>query len=156
MNSIYNLQLTIYKQKGFTLIELLVVVAIIGILSTLLTANFIGVRQRSRDSERKSNLRQIQSALELYRADTGNYPTAIPNCPSGSPKSLMSPDCVTSVYMQTVPKDPGGTSYTYSSNGTTYSIVACLENSNDSEKDSVNKNPPCDGVNGFSFTVTNP
>ena len=56
-------------KKGFTLVELLIVVAIIGILSTLLMANFIGVRQRARDAQRKADLRQIQSALELYRSD---------------------------------------------------------------------------------------
>lgn len=55
--------------KGFTLIELLVVLVIIASLATLLTANFVGVRQRGRDAQRKSDLRQIQSAFELYRAD---------------------------------------------------------------------------------------
>src|SRR5690348_7093470 len=63
-------------QKGFTLVELLIVIAIIGILSTLLMTNFIGVRQRARDAQRKADVRQIQSALELYRADNGSYPAA--------------------------------------------------------------------------------
>ncbi|HKC14733.1 MAG TPA: type II secretion system protein GspG [Patescibacteria group bacterium] len=142
-------------QRGFTLVELLIVVAIIGILSTLLTANFIGVRQRSKDAHRKSDLRQVQSALELYRSDQGSYPNAIPNC--GNPlSSLMSPDCSSATYLQKVPIDPNGSSYTYTSNGTTYSIVSCLENGNDSEKDSTNANPPCDGVSGFSYTLKNP
>ncbi|MDP2672104.1 MAG: type II secretion system protein, partial [Candidatus Daviesbacteria bacterium] len=51
--------------RGFTLIELLVAIAIIGILSSFLLSNFVGVRQRARDGVRKSDLRQIQSALEL-------------------------------------------------------------------------------------------
>lgn len=139
-------------QKGFTLVELLIVVAIIGILASLLTANFIGVRQRSRDAQRKSDLRQMQSGLELYRSDQGSYPTIIPNCSN----ALMTPNCSTSTYIQKVPVDPRGTSYTYSSNGTTYSIIACLENGNDSEKDSSNANPPCDGTTGFSYTIRNP
>src|SRR6266404_2712940 len=141
----------IFSEKGFTLVELLIVVAIIGILSTLLTANFIGVRQRSRDATRKSNLRQIQSGLELYRADQGSYPTHnLANCDSGT--SLKSPDCSTSTYMQKVPVDPtSGTSYTYSSNGTTYTVIACLENANDSDKDSTNV-APCNGTTSFSFT----
>lgn len=137
--------------KGFTLVELLVVVAIAGILATLITANFIGVRQRARDSQRKSDLRQIQSALELYRADQGNYPTTIPNCGT----SLGSPDCTTSSYMRKVPSDPSGSTYTYSSNGTIYSIIACLENLNDPEKDSPNT-APCSGTTNFSYTLSNP
>lgn len=123
------------RNKGFTLVELLIVVAIIGILSTLLTANFIGVRQRARDAQRKADLRQIQSALELYRADQQSYPTLIANCESGV--SLMSPDCSSSTYMKKVPKDPNGASYYnsgdyfFSSNGTTYTLAGCLENAND-------------------------
>lgn len=139
------------NQKGFTLVELLVVIAIIGILSTLLTANFIGVRQRSRDSQRKSNLRQIQSALELYRADQAGYPTTIPACG----QSFTSPNGQ-NTYMAKVPCDPNGGSYTYSSTDITrYTLVGCLENSNDAEKDATNV-APCNGTTNFSYTLKNP
>jgi general secretion pathway protein G len=56
-------------KKGFTLIELLVVIAIIGMLSALLVPNFMGARERARDAQRKSDLKQIQKALEMYRQD---------------------------------------------------------------------------------------
>src|SRR5579872_5421721 len=67
---------TTAKNKGFTLIELLIVLAIIGVLTGLLLANFIGVRERARDAQRKSDVKQIQTALELYRQDNGTYPIA--------------------------------------------------------------------------------
>ncbi len=123
------------KSRGFTLIELLIVVAIISILATLLMANFIGVMQRARDGQRKSDLRQIQSALELYRSDQGGYPLTanFPSC--GSPfTGGTSPNTVT--YMQSVPCDPTThTGYYYSSGGTNYCLRACLENANDSQAD---------------------
>lgn len=136
------------KKNGFTLIELLIVIVIIGVLSSLLLANFLGVRQRGRDSQRKSDSKQIQTALELYRADIRSYPTtgSFPSCGnafiSGS-----------STYMQKVPCDPLGGSYTYTSNGTTYSIVACLENTNDADKDATDT---CSAADRISFTVQNP
>ncbi|RJQ37117.1 prepilin-type N-terminal cleavage/methylation domain-containing protein [Candidatus Microgenomates bacterium] len=143
---------------GFTLIELLIVIVIIGILSTFLMANFIGIRQRARDSQRKSDIRQIQSALEMYRADQGTYPLSASFSPCDSP--FTSGNSVT--YMQKIPCDPidRTSSYVYTSNGATYSIVACLENSNDQELDKDGSNNPisCTGSssNRWQYTVTNP
>lgn len=120
--------------NGFTLIELLVVVAIIGVLSTLLMTNFIGVRQRARDAQRKSDLRQLQSSLEMYRADQSIYPAKanFPNCGSAFSGG-------TQTYMQTVPCDPintynNGNYFYYDSNsGANYCLVSCLENGADSQ-----------------------
>lgn len=119
-------------RQGFTLIELLVVIVIIGVLSSLLMANFIGVRQRARDGQRKANLRQIQAALELYRADQGKYPdtASFPACNNAAFTGGSPP----ATYMSKIPCDPlgGDYSYVYSSGG--YTLVACLENSNDVDK----------------------
>lgn len=144
------------SEKGFTLIELLIVVVIIGILATLLMTNFVGVRQRGRDAQRKSDLRQIQAALELYRADQGAYPltASFPAC--NDPFVLD-----TNTYMQKVPCDPTGTdpfTYDYAADatGTTYSLTACLENVNDQQGDEPNNLTFCDGVSNTSFTLQNP
>lgn len=131
------------SQRGFTLIELLIVIAIIGILSTLLMTNFIGIRQRARDAQRKSDIRQIQSALELYRADNGSYPSP------GGTNTLNSTPCPTpssfapnnTTYMQQIPCDPLGATYYHTGNyyyatgngNATYTLAACLENTADSD-----------------------
>lgn len=130
--------------RGFTLIELLIVVAIIGILTTIVTANFVGVRQRARDATRKSDIRQIQSALELYRSDNGAYPINLStfrlnDTPCTSSDEFASDEGT--VYMKKIPCDPLGSSssvyydgnYFYSSDGTTYDIAACVENANDAD-----------------------
>jgi general secretion pathway protein G len=64
------------NKKGFTLIELLVVIAIIGLLSTLAVVALNSARQKSRDSKRVADVKQIQTALELYFADLNGYPAA--------------------------------------------------------------------------------
>ncbi len=143
------------KQRGFTLIELLVSISIIAILTALLTANFVGARQRGRDGQRKANLYNIQSALELYRSDNGIYPldSAFPACGTClSATGTCDPNDV--IYMKEVPCDPSTqAAYAYTSaDGLTYTIVACLENEQDSEKDASTGSTCSDA----SFTLTNP
>jgi type II secretion system protein G len=146
--------------EGFTLIELLVVIGIIGVLSGVLLANFVGVRQRARDGIRKSDLRQIQSALELYRSDQGVYPTTLYTvCNS----SLQNPPANTVTYMQKIPCDPSSTVstailYSYSSAGATYTLTACLENQNDSQGDKDTGGNNIHGSCGalWQYTLQNP
>lgn len=64
------------KQKGFTLIELLIVIAIIAILSTIGLISFSSASQKGRDARRTADVEQLRAALELFRSDCGNYPTA--------------------------------------------------------------------------------
>ncbi len=60
--------------RAFTLIELLVVVSIIGILTAIILPNMMSMRQRARDSQRKSSLNQLKTALRLYYNDFQKYP----------------------------------------------------------------------------------
>jgi prepilin-type N-terminal cleavage/methylation domain-containing protein len=62
------------RHKGFTLIELLVVMSIIAIFSAIGYANFSDARKISRDAQRQSDLRLLQSAIELYKQKYGVYP----------------------------------------------------------------------------------
>jgi len=59
--------------KGFTLIELLVVIAIIGVLSTLAVVSLNSAREKSRNTSRVSNIKQIQNALEMDFNDNSSY-----------------------------------------------------------------------------------
>lgn len=67
------------NKKGFTLIELLVVIAIIGLLSTLAVVALNNARQKARDARRLSDIKQIQTALELYYNDVGVYASSTDN-----------------------------------------------------------------------------
>jgi prepilin-type N-terminal cleavage/methylation domain-containing protein len=65
------------KEKGFTLIELLVVISIISLLSSIVLASLTLARARARDIRRVTDMKALQTALELYKATSGlPYPTA--------------------------------------------------------------------------------
>ncbi|MEA2065408.1 MAG: type II secretion system protein [Patescibacteria group bacterium] len=91
------------NQKGFTLIELLVVIAIIGILSTMAVVALTSANTKARDAKRQSDLKVMQTAIEMYATDHGNppplstwtalgtalanyLPGGLPEDPSGTPR----------------------------------------------------------------------
>ncbi|PIT86638.1 MAG: hypothetical protein COU33_02000 [Candidatus Magasanikbacteria bacterium CG10_big_fil_rev_8_21_14_0_10_43_6] len=123
------------NKKGFTLIELLVVIAIIGLLSTLAVVALSSARTKARDSKRLSDLKQTQTALELYYTDQNAYPVAAVavNLGAGNFACLNAAGFAATgcanPYMGLVPTDPSnGQNYAYTSaDGSTYSIAATLE-----------------------------
>lgn len=127
-------------KKGFTLIELLVVISLIGILATLVLSNLNAARKRGRDAQRKSDLRNIQTALRLYYNDYGKYPDNvagnIAGCGTGGTSVCIWGDAFktdTQTYMSTLPDDPlPDVSYYYQQSGPDdYTLSACLENLSD-------------------------
>lgn len=118
------------KPKGFTLIELLVVVSLIGVLATLVIANMNSARERARDAQRKSDLRNIQTGLRLYYNDRSGYPTK--SVLDSFWGSAFTSNGVT--YMNVLPNDPLSPTqsyvYTYT-DSETYTLKACLENKSD-------------------------
>jgi prepilin-type N-terminal cleavage/methylation domain-containing protein len=75
-------------QKGFTLVELLVVIVILGILAAVVVFAVSGSTDEAKSSACKSDASSALSAVEAYRAKTGNYPTAWSDVTSGTNQFL--------------------------------------------------------------------
>jgi general secretion pathway protein G len=64
------------NQGGFTLVELIVVMVIIGLLASFVYVKFIGRVGESKQNAAKAQIEIFNQALELYRLDTGQYPSS--------------------------------------------------------------------------------
>ncbi len=126
------------KNKGFTLIELLVVIAIIGILATIAVIALNNARLKSRDGKRVADMKQLQTALELYYTEMNTYPPGTGLVlGTGTATKLSTGSGFSTVVsgitnMELVPANPApnGSAYTYTkaaTGDTDYSITFTLE-----------------------------
>lgn len=133
-------------KKGFTLVELLVVMAVLAILATLIVGGFRSSQARGRDSQRKSDLKQIANSLEIFLTDYGIYPpasgTQVAACSynpgtGGGSACAWGSGTITdgkTTYMRTISKDPVSTQnyiYKVSTNQKQFQLFARLENPED-------------------------
>lgn len=169
MKNSYNKRTVNKVSKAFTLVELLVVISIIGILASIGLVSFRTAQARSRDAQRKSDLKEIGSALELYYSDYGQYPNGTNGQINGCPSNLQTP-CTwgsgeftdgKTIYFKTLPRDKvPGHNYFYRpvSVGTApnsgYQLYAYLENSEDPSI--ITTTVSCGSINcNFSITSSN-
>jgi len=114
------------RNHGFTLIELLVTIVIVGLLVGILLPNMLDMRLRSRDAKRKSELRELKTALQIYYEDNQTYPANTADI--GSSGGVFTSDGI--VYMPALPEE---FSYSLNADGEGFLIWATLENLSDQE-----------------------
>lgn len=61
--------------RGFTLIELMVVIVILGLLATIIMPKILDRPEQARRLKARVQIRNFQSALALFKTDTGRFPT---------------------------------------------------------------------------------
>src|SRR6185369_9979124 len=66
----------VQRERGMTLIEILVVLVLIGIVLGIVGGNFIGRGEKAKGDAAKIEIGQISQALDLFKLETGRYPTS--------------------------------------------------------------------------------
>ncbi len=128
------------NQKGFTAVELLAPIGIIGILATVTTVSVSSIRAKGRDTKRVTDVKAIQSNLEIFAETNGGYPTTATKsvieglwmCNGDKAAAFKADaDCVAANRIFRAPKNPapGGATYKYLGEATaqTYKVYFKLE-----------------------------
>ena len=105
-------------ERGFTLVEMLVVISIIALIMALVGPRVLNFLAESKTKAAKIQIASLESALDLYALDTGQYPSSS----EGLDALMHRPGGVTSwsgPYLKgnEVPNDPWGKPYIYRSPG---------------------------------------
>lgn len=61
--------------KGFTMVELMAMLIIIGLLATVVVKKVASQVDKARITTTKTNLKILHSAVNIFRMDTGQYPS---------------------------------------------------------------------------------
>ncbi len=113
---------TTNNNRGFTLIEIMIVVVILALLAALVAPRIIGRSDDAKIADAKVQIRNFETALKLYKLDSGNFPSteqglaALATKPTVGqiPKNYKAEGYLEN---KNVPKDPWGNDYIYLSPG---------------------------------------
>jgi len=108
-----------HRHSGFTLIEIMVVVVILAVLGALVVPKVLENVDKARVSRAQSDIRAIETALDLYRLDNFKYPTTEQGLQAlvTQPVDPTITNYRSGGYLPTLPKDPWGNPYQYVSPG---------------------------------------
>src|ERR1700677_1979162 len=117
------------RERGFTLIEIMVVVVILAVLGALVVPKILENVDKARVTRAASDIRAIQTALDLYRLDNFKYPTTEQGLQAlvTQPSDPTITNYRSGGYLPSLPKDPWNNVYQYVSpgaNGRDYDIIS--------------------------------
>jgi len=112
----------IHNKRGFTLIEIMVVIVILALLAALVGPKLMGRTDDAKITKARVDIKGIETALKLYKLDTGYYPTTEQGLGALITKptvGLIPKNYRDEGYLDTkkIPKDPWSNDYLYVSPG---------------------------------------
>jgi general secretion pathway protein G len=113
-------------QQGFTLVELLVVLAIIALIASLAAPQVLRYLGSARSDAALAQIRNIESALELFYVDVLRYPTTEEGLPVLTQPTPEVSGRWNGPYLRNVDalKDPWGNAYLYRFSNNTIEIIS--------------------------------
>lgn len=112
----------IRNNRGFTLIEIMVVIVILALLAALVGPKIIGRSDDAKIADAKVQIRNIETALKLYKLDNSLFPATEQGL-----QALVAKPTIGTIpknykaegYLENkqLPKDPWGNDYIYLSPG---------------------------------------
>ncbi len=110
------------SEAGFTLLEIIVVVFILGLLAAIVAPKIIGRTDDAKIADAKVQIRNLETALKLYKIDNGVYPTTDQGLDAliARPATGKVPNNYREggyLEQKRVPLDPWGNPYVYVSPG---------------------------------------
>ena len=104
------------SERGMTLIEILVVLVLLAVIMSVVAGNYLGRGEKAKADAAKIEIGQISQTLDLYKLEIGRYPTT----QEGLQALITAPSGVSNwngPYWKknSVPKDPWGNEYKYTS-----------------------------------------
>jgi general secretion pathway protein G len=107
------------RREGFTLIEIMAVVLIIGLLTTLVGIAIIPQIDKGRVTTARTQMKNLEAALESYRMDTSQFPTSEQGLDAliNQPPDARNYQAGGYLRERRIPIDPWGNPYQYESPG---------------------------------------
>lgn len=65
------------RRRGFTLIELVIAMAILALLALVVAPAVMNQLEKAKISSTKDKLKSVKTAIDMFRVDTGKYPTKL-------------------------------------------------------------------------------
>jgi general secretion pathway protein G len=102
------------KHAGFTLLEVMIVIAILGMIAGMVVPNLMGSTDDAKIQSTAIEIRNLESALDMYKLKAGQYPTteqgmeALVTMPDIEPVPRNYPE---DGFLKKVPVDKWGNEY---------------------------------------------